>query len=145
MKDIILRTSDEWTGLILRLTAGFIMLPHGLQKLVGIFGGYGFKATMTYFTDTLKLPWIISFLVILVECLGSIGLIAGAFSRVWATALIVVMTGAIVTTNGQHGLFMNWYGNQDGEGYEYHLLFIGVCICLLFTGSGRFSLDNQFQ
>ena len=145
MKDIILKTSDEWAGLILRLTAGFIMLPHGLQKLVGIFGGYGFKATMAYFTDTLKLPWVISLLVILVECLGSVGLIAGALSRVWAIALIVVMTGAILTTNGQHGLFMNWYGDQNGEGYEYHLLFIGICICILFTGSGRFSVDNQFQ
>lgn len=145
MKDFILKTSNDWPGFILRLTAGFIMLPHGLQKLVGMFGGYGFKASMDYFTNTLKLPWLISVLVILVECFGAIGLIAGVFTRIWAAAFIIVMIGAMVTTNAKNGLFMNWYGNQSGEGCEYHLLLIGICIAILITGGARFSVDSQLQ
>jgi putative oxidoreductase len=30
---------------------------------------------------------------------------------------------------------MNWLGNQQGEGYEYHLLVIGICAALMLTGS----------
>lgn len=143
MKDLIIKTSNEWPGLVLRLTAGLIMLPHGLQKLAGLFGGYGFKASMDYFTTTLRLPWIIALLVILIECLGPLGLILGLFSRIWAALLIVVMIGAVVTTNAKHGLFMNWFGNQSGEGFEYHLLFIGICISIILLGSGKFSIDNN--
>ena len=66
MKQTILQSAFDWTALILRITAGFIMLPHGLQKSLGLFGGYGFKNSMAYFTDTMKLPWIIAFSGILV-------------------------------------------------------------------------------
>lgn len=141
MKDLILKTSNDWSGLVLRITAGMIMLPHGLQKAFGIFGGYGFSGTMNYFTGTMKLPWVVSFLVIMIELLAPIGLIAGAMSRVWAVCLVVVMIGAIVTTNYKNGLFMNWYGAQAGEGYEYHLLFIGICLAIVINGSGKFSID----
>jgi putative oxidoreductase len=142
MKHLLFNSSPEWTGLILRLTAGLIMLPHGLQKSFGLFGGFGFKASMSYLCETAKLPWIISLMVILFETVGPIGLIAGVFTRIWAAALIVVMTGAIITTNARHGLFMNWYGTQSGEGFEYHLLFIGMCLAILFSGSGKFSIDE---
>jgi putative oxidoreductase len=128
--------------LILRLTAGLIMLPHGLQKIFGLYGGYGFKATMNYFTNDMKLPWVVSFFVIVTEFAGSIGLIAGIFSKVWAMALIGVMTGAIFTTNIKNGLFMNWYSNQPGEGYEYHLLYIGICLAIILNGSGKLSVDG---
>ena len=143
MQELILKTTNDWTGLILRLTAGFIMLPHGLQKVFGVFGGFGFKATMDYFTNTMKLPWLVALLVVLLEFIGSLGLIAGAFSRIWALGLIVVMTGAILTTNLKNGLFMNWYGNQNGEGFEYHLLFIGICIAIMLNGSGKLSIDES--
>jgi putative oxidoreductase len=145
MKELILKTSNDWPGLILRLTAGFIMLPHGLQKFAGLFGGYGFKATMDYFTNTMRLPWIVALLVIFIECFGSFALVAGAFSRLWATGLIVIMTGAIITTNAKHGFFMNWFGNQAGEGYEYHILFIAICICIIIVGSGKYSVDGYLQ
>jgi putative oxidoreductase len=52
------------------------------------------------------------------------------------------MMGAIITTNYSNGFFMNWFGNQKGEGYEYHLLVIGLCLALLFTGSGFYSVDR---
>ena len=145
MKDYIFGTSDHWEGLILRITAGGIMLPHGLQKLLGAFGGYGFANTVHYFTQTMKLPWIVAVMVILIESLGAGLLILGAFSRVWAVAFIAIMIAAIITTNGRHGLFMNWYNSQSGEGFEYHMLVIGLCLALLLTGSGRYSVDGYLN
>lgn len=142
MKQLLFSTQSDWAGFILRVTVGVIMFPHGAQKLLGLFGGYGYNATMSFFTETMKLPAFISFLVIMIEFFGAIGLIAGLASKLWALLLIFIMAGAIVTTNYKNGFFMNWFQNQTGEGYEYHLLVVGLCIALLITGSGKFSLDK---
>ena len=145
MQQLLFATDNSWTGMILRITLALIMFPHGAQKLLGLFGGVGFQITMKYFTETMKLPWLLSFLVIVIEFVGPVGLIIGIASRLWAMLFMIVMIAAIITTNFQHGFFMNWFGNQKGEGYEYHLLMIGICIALMFTGGGRWSLDQVFQ
>jgi putative oxidoreductase len=145
MIQLLFYTQNDWSALILRITLGAVMLPHGAQKLFGWFGGYGFSATMDFFTRSTKLPWIISVLVILIEMFGAIGLIVGFASRAWAFGLMVIMIGAIYTTNMKNGFFMNWFGNQPGEGYEYHLLIIGICIAIMLAGSGKYSFDNLIQ
>ena len=142
MKQKILSTNNDWTGLITRLTIGLILLPHGAQKMLGIFGGYGFNGTMGFFTGTLHLPWLIGFLVIIIEFIGSVALVAGIGSRVWSAAIIILMIGIIFTSHIDNGFFMNWFGNQKGEGFEYHLLVIGLSLATLVNGSGKFSLDG---
>tara|TARA_B100000470_G_scaffold195578_1_gene164664 strand:- start:164 stop:541 length:378 start_codon:yes stop_codon:yes gene_type:complete len=117
------------------------MFPHGAQKLFGWFGGFGFTNTMTYFTQTTGLPWIIAFLIIMGESLGSLGLILGFFTRLSALGLICIMVGAIITVHIPNGFFMNWFGKQAGEGFEYHLLVIGMSIPLLVSGGGKYSVD----
>jgi len=117
------------------------MFPHGAQKLFGWFGGFGFTNTMTYFTQTAGLPWIIAFLIIMGESLGSLGLILGFFTRLSALGLICIMVGAIITVHIPNGFFMNWFGKQAGEGFEYHLLVIGMSIPLLISGGGKYSVD----
>ena len=56
---------------------------------------------------------------------------------------MVMMLGAITMVHLPHGFFMNWSGKQQGEGYEYHLLVIGIAIALLITGAGRWSVDRM--
>lgn len=145
MKNKIFSTNNDWSGLITRLTVGIILFPHGAQKMLGIFGGYGFSGTMSYFTDTLHLPWIIGFLVIFLEFVGAIGLILGFASRIWASSLIVLMIGIILNSHVDNGFFMNWFGNQKGEGFEYHLLVIGLCASILVSGSGLLSIDRLIE
>ena len=53
------------------------------------------------------------------------------------------MVGAVLMVHLPHGFFMNWFGQQAGEGYEYHLLVIGMCLALIVTGAGRWSLDKE--
>jgi putative oxidoreductase len=141
MKELLFLTQDQLGGLILRVSVGFIMFPHGAQKLLGWFGGYGYRASMQYFTTSMHLPATIAFLVIIIEFFGSIGLIIGFATRLWALGFIAIMAGAIITTNFKNGLFMNWFGLQQGEGYEYHLLVIAICLALLVEGAGKFSID----
>ena len=135
-------TDESWSGLILRLTLGLVMFPHGAQKLLGWFGGFGFDGTMGFFTQKMGLPWIIAFLVIMGEFFGSLGLLAGFLTRFTAASFIVIMLGATVTTHWPIGFFMNWFGQQQGEGYEYHLLMIGISLALLITGAGKWSIDR---
>lgn len=138
-------SGTDWTGVILRLTLGLIIFPHGAQKMLGWFGGYGFSGTLGYFTGTLNLPWIIGFLVIVIEFFGSLSLLAGLGSRLWAMAMIVLMLGIIFSAHIANGFFMNWTGAQGGEGYEFHLLVIGLSLAVVLNGGGRFSLDGYFS
>ena len=137
------QTDDSWTGLILRLTLGIVMFPHGAQKVLGWYGGFGFDGTMGYFTHTLGLPWIIAFLMIIGEFFGSLGLLVGLLTRFSAASIGVIMLGAITMVHLRNGFFMNWSGKQAGEGYEYHLLVLGIAIVLTIIGAGRWSVDQQ--
>ena len=143
MTNNIFKTNNDWTGLVTRLTIGLILFPHGAQKMLGIFGGYGFSATMGFFTTTMHLPWLIGLFVIVIEFIGSLSLIAGFASRLWSALVIIEMLGAVITTHLNNGFFMNWAGNQKGEGYEYHLLMIGLALATLINGSGKFSVDEK--
>ena len=129
-------------GLVLRLTAGLIIFPHGAQKMLGWFGGYGFTGTMGFFTGTVKLPYIVGLSVILLEFVGSLLLLVGFGTRIVALGFIGLMIGIILTSHLPNGFFMNWAGTQSGEGYEYHLLMIGLAAALLIEGAGRYSVDG---
>ncbi|MEQ8927952.1 MAG: DoxX family protein [Fulvivirga sp.] len=139
----ILNTESNWGALVARLTLGIVLFPHGAQKMLGWFGGYGFTATMDAFTNQMHLPWIVAFAVIMIEFLGSISLILGFASRLWSLAIAGLFTGIIFTNHLEHGFFMNWFGNQAGEGYEYALLIIGLAISVLISGGGKKALDTQ--
>ncbi len=143
MKDKIFNTSDSLAPLAIRLVLGLVVFPHGAQKLFGWFGGYGFTGTMGFFTETIGLPWVIGFLIIVLESIGAIALIAGVVTRLIAASYIVLALGILFTSHIQHGFFMNWLGNQQGEGYEYFLLWIAMAISLVITGSGIYSVDKN--
>lgn len=137
----LLATNDDILQLILRLTLGIVIFPHGAQKLLGWFGGGGFSATMQGMTG-MGLPAVIVFLVIMAESFGALGLITGFLTRFSAFGISVVMLGAIFTVHAKVGFFMNWMGQQQGEGFEYHLLVLGIALVLMIRGGGRFSVDG---
>lgn len=124
---------------------GIMLFPHGAQKMLSWFGGHGFNGTMDFLTGTAGLQWIIAFLVIAIEFLGALALIFGFATRVVAVGIISLFTGIIATSHLQNGFFMNWSGNLKGEGYEYHLLVIGMTIALLVNGAGKWSVDYILQ
>ena len=137
----LLSTHPTIGSTIVRFTLGAILFPHGAQKLLGLFGGYGYSATMESFTVQMGLPSIIAFSVIMIEFFGSISLVLGFFSRFWALSIAVMFLGIIFTTQLEHGFFMNWFGNKKGEGYEYSLLIIGLALATVINGSGKWSID----
>ncbi|WP_299313823.1 DoxX family protein [uncultured Aquimarina sp.] len=138
----ILKTNPIIGFSIARWTLGLVIFPHGAQKLLGLFGGYGYSATIESLTTQMGLPIIVAFSVIMIEFFGSISLVLGFLSRFWAIALIGMFTGIIITTQLEHGFFMNWFGNQAGEGYEFSLLVIGLALSIVVNGSGKWSIDS---
>ena len=135
-------THDSWSQLILRVTLGVVMFPHGAQKLLGWFGGYGFSGTMHMFTEKMGIPSALAFLVIMTEFFGSLGLIVGFLTRVAAFGVFCIMVVAIAMVHWPNGFFMNWSGKQAGEGFEYHLLAIGLALVLMIYGAGKGSVDQ---
>ncbi|MCE9599774.1 MAG: DoxX family protein [Spirochaetia bacterium] len=124
----------------LRITLGMVMLPHGLQKLLGWFDGFGYRATMDFF-GTMGIPSVIAFLIIVAESFGAFAMILGFCTRPAALGLFIVMVGAAFLQS-KNGFFMNWYGNQAGEGIEYHILILGICVGLIWAGAGAVSVDR---
>jgi putative oxidoreductase len=119
---------------VARLGLGGVMLVHGAQK-VGLLGdGGSWSQTAQMLTGMIGNSFI-AHLVIAAEFLGSIALIIGFLSRFAAASLAVVMTGAIVLVHGKNGFFM---GNG---GYEFHLVYIALCIVTVIRGSGALSID----
>jgi putative oxidoreductase len=141
----LFKTSESTAPLIARLTLGIVMFPHGAQKMLGWFGGYGFSGTMNSFTGAMHIPAALAFLAILAEFAGSLGLITGLLGRVAAFGIAVNMVVAIATVHWANGFFMNWFGSQKGEGFEYHLLAIGLALVVLIHGAGKASLDAVIQ
>jgi putative oxidoreductase len=138
----LLTTSNDLTLTLLRLALGVTFFAHGAQKMLGWFGGYGFHGTMGFFTQQMGIPAPLAFLAICAEFFGGLGLIVGLLSRIAALGIITNMLVAIATVHHVNGFFMNWTGQQKGEGYEYHLLAITIALVLLVKGSGAFSIDH---
>jgi putative oxidoreductase len=138
----LLKTDGSLSSLIARLALGLVMFPHGAQKALGWFGGYGFSGTMGFFTGQLHIPALFAFLAIAAEFAGSIGLITGFLSRVAAFGIGVNMVVATLLVHDSNGFFMNWYGNQKGEGFEYHLLTLGLAVAVILAGAGKWSIDS---
>ncbi|HLF45607.1 MAG TPA: DoxX family protein [Chitinophagaceae bacterium] len=138
----IFQTNESSAATILRIVLGIVLFPHGAQKLLGWFGGYGYSGTMGFLTGTAGLPWIIAFLVIMIEFFGALALILGFATRVVAVGVISLFTGIVFTSHLQNGFFMNWSGQLQGEGYEFHLLAIGMAVALLINGAGKWGVDS---
>ncbi len=137
----LMRTSDDAGALIARIFLAVVIFPHGAQLTLGWFGGQPLWGTLEYFAR-MGTPKPVAALVCLAQLLGPLGLLVGLLGRLAALGIAAVMVGAIAMVHWQVGFFMNWLGKQKGEGYEYHLLAIGLALVVLVKGSGRWSLDR---
>ncbi len=141
---MLVKTENDWPSFIARIFLGLVIFPHGAQKILGIWGGHGLQAMMDSFQAWFGIHPIVSALVAFAEFFGSLGLILGLFGRFMAGSIILVMLGAIYYVVNDF-FFMNWYSQQRGEGFEFHLLAIGLGLIVFINGSGRYSVDSLLQ
>lgn len=145
IKKFFATDTTSWSLLISRLALGVVILPHGMQKALGSFGGYGFEATLGFF-QSMGMPLLLGVLVILAEFVGAIGVILGAGTRFMAFSIFLTLGGAMfLGGHVNNGFFMNWFGAQAGEGIEFFILVIGLSIALMISGGGKYSVDSTIS
>jgi putative oxidoreductase len=138
----LFKTSDDRSLTFLRLLLAIVIFPHGAQKVLGWYGGYGLDGTLGYMTNNLGIPAIFAALAIIAEFLGPLGLALGLLTRVAAFGVLSVMTTAALLVHLPNGFFMNWSGQQAGEGFEYHLLAGAIALVLTIKGGGAYAVDQ---
>jgi len=138
----LLQTDDDRVMLALRLTLAVVIFPHGAQKVLGWFGGSGLAGTMGFLHGGLHLPAWLAVLDMVAEFAGPLGLAVGLLGRVAAAGISCVMAGAVALVHLPNGFFMNWTGQQKGEGFEFHLLVFAIALAVTVRGSGAYSLDR---
>src|SRR5882724_5013354 len=110
MIDKLLQTNVDYVYLFLRVIAGIIIFPYGMQKLFGWFnnfgGGVGIKETLIQMSVK-KIPKALAWLVIIGQSIGSIALIIGFLGRIAAAANFIIFTGALFV-HAPDGWTMNW-------------------------------------
>ncbi len=136
-----LSTENDPAALVMRLALGVVFLAHGAQKVLGWWGGHGAAATIQGFAK-MGLPPAVTVLVMAAEFGGGLLLILGFLTRLAALGVGCVMAGALILVHAKVGFFMNWAGTQKGEGFEYHILALGLAVALLIKGGGAFSVDH---
>jgi putative oxidoreductase len=138
----LFQTDDDVSRLVLRVLLAVVFFPHGAQKVFGWFGGPGFAGQIDAFQQYLGIPPFLGVLAILAEFLGPLGLITGLLTRVAALGIMTNMVVAVFMVHMKIGFFMNWFGKQAGEGFEYHLLAIAIALALVIKGGGKWSADG---
>jgi putative oxidoreductase len=142
MLKILVKTESDCMVTLARLVLGFLFFVHGSQLMLGWFGGFGLSGSMHFFTQQLGIPAPFAFLGIAGQFFGGCLLLAGLAGRLAALAIIGNMVVAVAKVHWQFGLFMNWFGMQKGEGFEYHLLAVTIGLLIVVRGSGALSLDR---
>jgi putative oxidoreductase len=138
----LVATDADWTLTIARIVLGAALFAHGAQKLLGWFGGHGLRATIQTFRDQLGIPAPLAYLAIAAEFFGGLGLIVGFLARVAALGIAITMIVAMAVVHWKFGFFINWFGDKQGHGVEYHLLAVALALVIIVHGAGAFSLDQ---
>jgi putative oxidoreductase len=136
-------TQPRFTLLLLRLVLGFLFLVHGSQLVFGWFGGFGLSSSVSAFTEKMGIPAFLAYLAVFSQFMGGLALIFGFMTRIAALGIAADMIVAIFLVHLPNGLFMNWYGSQKGEGFEFHLLATAIALTLVIAGGGMLSIDRS--
>jgi putative oxidoreductase len=139
----LIQTSSDNVYLFLRIVAGVIIFPYGMQKLFGWFddlgGGVGIKQTLAQMRKK-RIPSSIAWSIIIGQSLGGIALIFGFLGRIAAAGNFIIFTGALVV-HSRDGWPMNWTGKKRGEGIEYFIMLLSILLVIVVRGSGPLSID----
>lgn len=137
----LMQTSNDRIPMLARLALGIVIFPHGAQKVLGWFGGPGIDGALGFYTS-MGVPAFLGWMAMTIELVGGIALIVGILGRVAAFAVALNLVVAVIQMHWMVGFFMNWDGQLQGEGFEFHILAITLALIVIIRGSGALSLDR---
>ena len=134
---------DTLAFMMIRLPLGIVFIAHGSQKLLGLFGGHGLTATFQTFEQKMGIPPVLTFLAIIAEFGGGIGVLLGFLTRLSGAGIAAVMAVAMYKVTWASGFFLNITCIPGrGSGIEYNLALLGMALVLVFKGGGPWSVDR---
>ena len=144
MISTLMQTDSAYVYTFLRIVAGIVVLPYGMQKLFGWsstpeFGPRGIRGTLAQISAK-NIPKPVAWLIIIGQSFGSIALLAGFLGRIAAGGLFIIFFGALIV-HLPDGWTQNWFGSKKGEGIEYFVLLLAVLLVIVLKGSGALSMD----
>jgi putative oxidoreductase len=129
---------NDYAEAILRIGLGGILIPHGCQKLFGLFGGMGLTANAQLFDRIGYAPGMFwGTLVGCTELIGGILLVLGLFTRFAAAAVVIFMINGVWFTSKTGGFFWSKGGS------EFAILIGLTALYFLIRGGGPLSLDRK--
>ncbi|HJP93279.1 MAG TPA: DoxX family protein [Pyrinomonadaceae bacterium] len=137
--ETLLQTDTNYVWTFVRIIAGIIIFPYGMQKLFGWFDGVGIKGTVDQMAAR-RVPQFIAWMIIIGQSFGSMALILGFLGRIAAGGLFIIFAGALIV-HLPDGWSMNWFGKKSGEGIEYHIMLLALLLIVIVKGSGAMSID----
>ena len=141
----IIRTDDDKVLTLLRVALAIMVFPHGAQKLLGWFGGFGFSGTMGFLTQQMHIPAALALLVFAAEFFGALGVFFGFLGRIAAFGIAVDFTVVALMAHLSNGFFLNYSGQQKGEGIEFLIVPVATAIAIVLRGSGAWSIDRALM
>ncbi len=128
--------------LLLRVVLAVVFIAHGAQKLFGIWGGGGISGTAGFFDSLgIPLPGVMAVVSAILEFFGGILLALGLLTRPVALLLAIEMLMATVVFHWPQGFFVS----ANAIGIEFTMVLTIAALALVFTGPGRFSIDEGLR
>jgi len=124
--------AEPISWLLIRLTAGLIIIPHGWPKLMM---GVTKTAEMALIKRGIQPAEPLAVALITLETLGGLCVALGLFTRFWAAAITIEMMVIVY----HHLPKFGW----TGPGYEYPLFWALVMLAIALRGGGPYSLDRR--
>jgi putative oxidoreductase len=122
---------------LIRFVAGFWLVPHGAQKLFGLFGG-NIQGTAGFFSKIGLEPALpLAYLVGCTEFFGGLLIAIGLLTRPAAAAAAIMLAVAAFQVHLANGFF--W----TNAGYEYPLMWTFLMIAIFLRGGGNLSVDSK--
>ena len=138
----------RWAPVPLRLIVGYGFMQHGFSKLAR--GPEAFAAILH--AIGVPAPHLMAWSTILIEVLGGLAVIMGAFVTPISVPMAVVLLVATFTVHLPYGfssiklMAVTAAGAQFGQpGYETDVLYLACLAALVLGGSGPFAVDGWIR
>jgi len=137
----LIATSATWITVPIRIGLAAVMIGHGAQKVLGSFGGPGFKAFTSGNTPfTFMRPaWLWLGAAAFAEFFGGLLVALGFLTRLGAFFIACTMLTAIAGVHFPNGFF------ASNRGYEYPLVLLAMAVALIISGGGMLSVDRSLS
>ncbi len=121
---------SDYAAFGLRVSSGLLFIAHGLMKVMV----FTIPGTVGYF-ESLGLPAIVAYLIIIAELGGGLALVLGVATRLVSLALVPVLLGALWVHFGN-----GWTFSNAGGGWEFPALWAVLQVSVALLGNGAFAL-----